>query len=185
MDCRMPDKPPTFFERPDADDIEIIRSPSGRIIHAQKRDNSVLAYLIAIHMADHGHEAAANTYLDWQMAYLARCGFRICDYGATHEGGGDDTKASMYLKLISILGFHGQRMVEHCLVPENRMMELLLARLKHGGFERGTEAADRFEEIGKRYFSFIDRLARTIPLVRNHFDEEAKSNISTKHADHS
>ena len=174
----MPDDPTIAFDRPDAADIEIIRAPSGRIIHAKVKDNSVLAYLLAIHLADHGHEAAANTYLDWQLAYLSRCGFRIGDYGLTHEGGGDDTKASMYLKLISMLGFHGQKMVEHCLEPQNRMMEMLLHRLKRDGFDRGTDTATQLEQIGQRYIGFIDKLCRTIPIVRKEFDVDVKKVVA-------
>ena len=57
-----------IFDRPDRDQIDIIQNANGIIISAKKRDGSILAYLLRTYQADHGHEASANTYLDWQLA---------------------------------------------------------------------------------------------------------------------
>lgn len=57
----------TLFDRPDCDRIETIENANGIIISARMRDTSILSYLLKINRADHGHERAANTYLDWQL----------------------------------------------------------------------------------------------------------------------
>ena len=151
------------FDRPDADSIEIIRNPAGQVISAHVIDRSVLAYLMRIDLADHGHEASATTFLDWQLAYSSIRGMKVANYGQHDGGDGGSEKASKYLRLIRKLGRVTQKTVEHCIDPLSAMDEPQVYLLRY------------------TYLAALDNLGRCIGQVREDFKSEDDTKTSRDH----
>ncbi|QEL18731.1 hypothetical protein [Limnoglobus roseus] len=148
------------FDRPDRDDIEVIRNAAGIVISAHVIDRSVLAYLIRIDLADHGHEASATTFLDWQLSYTSVRGMKVAKYGQHGGGDGGSEKASKYLRLIRKLGHETQKTVEHCIDPHSALDQREAYRLRF------------------IYLAALDKLGRLILATRKEFEDEAKKPVA-------
>jgi hypothetical protein len=173
----MPNEPVTF-DRPDRDNIDIIKDAAGRIISAQRRDYSILAYLLRIGLADHGHEASATTFLDWQLAYTSIRGMKVASYGQHDGGDGGSEKASKYLRLIRKLGRDAQKTVEFCIGDQDQGVRQMIQTAKTGTPREKNRVIAQLDVIFRRAVSALDRLGRAIHETKEEFKAEEQAELS-------
>lgn len=161
-----------LFERPDRDAIDIIQNDRGIILHAKKRDTSILAYLLRTYQADHGHESSANTYLDWQLAYLSTRGFKVANMGQHAGGDGCSDKVTLYLRLIRELGHQRQKLVEFAINSDNPVFAPYLEHIEHEGLKALPHLTPALDIMKTTALASLDILARAICNVRDKYDEE-------------
>lgn len=166
------DEPLVRFDRPDEQDIEIIRSPAGVIVYAKKQDYSLFGWLLHTGKVDHFHEASCNTFLDWQLAYLSTRGFKVLNYGQHDGGDGMSDKVTLYLRIIRRMGHLDQKIVTFCL-DQYEPSICPLTRRYFANVASRERVARELTAIGDRCIGALERMGRIIDEVRKELDEES------------